>query len=146
MDTLYYRKLQAEAHMHASEEVRPASLELLAYEQMAFIALCRASETEAARRFIVSTSLTLSTQYSWVSQVEAESVRQLSLTIDAFRDEYYTRHQKAPSAQRIYRHVRMKVETDAPSPQDEQSVLLLEALMNGDVRSGVIPQLPKFLA
>ncbi|MGH7217952.1 MAG: hypothetical protein ACREGE_00700 [Candidatus Microsaccharimonas sp.] len=147
MDALHYRQLQTEAFTRSIPEASLASAqEQLRFEQLAFNAVCRATESANAARFITTITDELDSQYSWVSQVAPEDIRHLSLTIDLFKEDYYTRNQKLPSPQHTYRHVRMKVETDTPTPQDEQSVLLLEALMNGDIRSGTIPKLPKFLA
>lgn len=146
MDTLRYRQLQSEAFARTIPEASSVSPhEQLRYEQLAFNAVRRATEIASAERFIGTIATELDSQYSWVSQVDIESIRHLSLTVDSFQNEYYTRHQKLPNAQQIYRHVRMKVETDTPTLHDEQSILLLEALMNGEIRTGAIPQLPKFL-
>lgn len=148
MDTLHVRRLQAEAYTPKNTEVIPplTPQEQLQYEQLAFNAVRRATEGANAQRFIEKAATELDPQYGWVAQTAPEDIRHLSLTIDSFQDDYYSRHQKPANAQQIYRHVRMKVETDIPHPQDERSVLLLEALMNGDLRTGTTPRLPKFLA
>lgn|GEM_PF-3654553 len=129
-------------------EATPAALEStpleqLRYEQMAFAAVRRASERKQTQKFINEIADSLDSQFRWVGQTDPEDVRHLSLTVSSFQEQYQARHQKAPSSQQVYRHVRMRVETTEPTAQDERAVLLCEALMNGDVRNGTLPLLPR---
>jgi hypothetical protein len=148
MDILSIRQLHAESYTLQNKEVRPVltPLEQLQCDQLAFNAVRKATEDTNAKRCIESIVTNLDPHYNWVAQTDPQAIRYLSATVDSIKNDYYSQHQKPASAQHIYRHVRLKVETDTPEQQDEQALLLLEALMNGDVRTGTLPRLPTFIA
>ncbi len=123
---------------------RPASpAEQLQYERFAFDVARRISEEKTAQTFIQSAVATLDSQYHWVADLSPSLVRESFIDITTFREAYHTQHQAAPSDWHTFRHFRLEVETDTPSDRDMHTVLLLEALMNGDVRNGTLPQIPK---
>ena len=113
-------------------------------ERLAFDAYRRKSEEVRAKQFAQNIISTLNPQYSWVADIEPSVLRDSLQDITAAREEIARQSIDTASDWHIYRHFRVAVETEEPRERDMRTVLLLEALMDGNVRNSTLPTLPVF--
>lgn len=113
-------------------------------DRLAFDAFRRKAEEVRAGQFAQEIVSTLNPHYSWVADIEPSVLRDIFQDITSAREELAQQSGDNASDWHIYRHFRVAVEIEEPRERDMRTVLLLEALMNGDVRNGTLPTLPIF--
>ena len=110
--------------------------------RLVFDAFRRKSEEVRAKQFIQEVTPALNPQYGWIADIEPCVLRDTFEDIATAREKIAQENGKSPLDWHVYRHFRATVETEETRERDMRTVLLLEALMNGDVRNGTLPALP----
>lgn len=103
---------------------------------------------ENADRLIEKIIPQLSAQYHWLERVDRQQLADLFNEIADFRDTYAKEHDKPPSDGRIYRQYRLALEQAEDEAHDElyEKVVLLEALMDGNIVKGSLPSLDTYIS
>lgn len=83
----------------------------------------------------------LSTEYQWLLDVDVCELAAIMSEVSLFRHDFTSQQGSAPSGGRIYRHFRLNLEqaTDEANEVAYQRVVVIEALLQGDITRGELP-------
>ena len=99
------------------------------------------SKIEKATQLLLE--LSRDNAYAWLQGADPRDVVRVLNTAQALRDKAMSEGKEPPSDAKIYREYRRKSELyhDDPSNTIHRSVLMLDALMRGDLKHGTLPRL-----
>lgn len=96
--------------------------------------------SQNAEKLIADIVPQLSSQYRWLQDANIYQITCLLNEVIQYRSIFRDTYDKLPSDSRIYRNYRLALEQDDSNDQElYDKVILLEALMNGDVTKGSLP-------
>jgi hypothetical protein len=110
-------------------------LSVQAYKESSPSQLSYLETTGILQRFVP----TLSSEFHWLAQADIQHVTDLFNTIVHFRRQFIQQHGTIPSGSRIYREYRSMLELAQNDERAHFNVVTLEALLNGNIKSGVLP-------
>lgn len=102
-------------------------------------------QREATKAMLESIIPTISEEYSWVRSslaTEQETLVDALAEIRRHQQQTLTKTNEYPTGRESYVAFRRKIESaEKPNPTDYTAVLLIEAMMDGDIRNGTLPVL-----
>ena len=101
---------------------------------------------ENAEKFIDDILPQLSSDYRWLKNVDNQQIARLLNEVLQYRDDYSREYGKLPSDGQIYRNHRLALERDTENDQElYDKVVLLAALMNGNITKGSLSSLDPYV-